>query len=253
MKSAPKKAQGLIISELPSRFLPYSVSYLEARSFTFDEMLYLTSSKLPEEAIAELYSQVLTNIDVFDELSYSDFLFVVTNISLFTKPNQRWRWKIPCPKCSHINIVEKSGKNFWTFEDLELPDYPIIAENLGGKDLQFGVLTVRNALKFKKLLANGEIKPHQKRIASAALTVLNMEYEEAFNHLKKLSVEEDILLLTEIDEILYHGVKAEKFTCTSEKCNNTFSKKVGLEVPILIPFRDVESSIKSRIRYGNQS
>ena len=244
--------------EIPSKFIPYDANSLEVRAFNLGELYYLTSDGLTDQALVELYDNVISKVSVYD-LSWSDFLLLASHISLFTNPDNQWKWTVGCktpatentPACKKAFDVTLDRTKFFEFEDLDLPDYPLYA-TIKGKELEFGVHTVRDHLEYIETV--GDIVKKYGETASSlwlsAFYIKNMEHEEAFGFIRTINNPNDIDSLREIDNLLYHDVKPIELTCPH--CNQTHKYELGLEVALLRPFREQATVRTSGITFGKQ-
>lgn len=245
-----RSSEVLIVDVLPSKFLPYDINKLEVRSFTLGELKYLGSGDLSDESLVEVFKNCIINYDIY-KLSWSDFLFLATHISLFTIPSQKWTLRnLYCHNEECGKLIDKTltKETFLEFEDLGFSDYPINAK-INGYDLEFGVLTVQSHLNFIK--NPPKLSDHLISIYSLAGMVINKSIEEAFKILESTNDPIEIEMLTKIDKLLYHDVKPIKLTC--DNCKKEYEYTVGLEVSTLSPFRENEKSIDSRITFGKKS
>ena len=236
------------VKDLPSKGLPYSVKTIELRCLTLGELKYLSSSGLSEESLVEVYKKAIHNIDV-NELSWTDFLFLSTHISLFTIDSQKWTITEICQnrECGELFKNTINRETFFEFDDLNIPDYPINVV-IKGKELSFGIITVKSHMEYGEKIK--DIEPHLQSVYSMAGMVLNMDTNEAFEFLKEINDPTDIELLQVIDEKLYHGVKPLKLKCT--ECGIESSYSVDLEVSTITPFRENQRFITDRINFGKR-
>lgn len=241
------KSKVHVIGILPSMFKPYDFNKIEIRDFTFEELLYLGSENLPEESLINIYKEAILNVDVMN-LSWPDFKFLMTHISLLTKPEQQWQWNLICHFCENQFQKIIDGKNFYEFKDLDIPDYPIRA-TIQDKELEFGVLTVENHLKYEK--ESDDIPEPLLPIYALSLLVKNIPQKEAFELFKTITDEEDIDTLNEIDTLLDHDVKPMELECPH--CKEKDFYKVGLEVSTITPFCESRIPSRSRISFGKRS
>lgn len=240
----------VVIRDLPSDFKGYSVSYLECRPLTLGEMKYIQSKDIPEKSVIEIYNNTCLNFDL-NELSYHDLKYLISYITLFTKPDQKWTWKEKCKniKCRSDVSLTLSSQNFLDFEDLKISDLPVCT-TINGIDFEFGIFTVKNHYEYYEYLENEDLK-YDSNLLGMALTVKNMSVETAYKNLSDITDSEDIELVAHIEKLLVHGTPYKKIICEKCETENTFELS-SLEVAHLIPFRNNEKSLDSRIVFGKR-
>jgi hypothetical protein len=241
-----KSCEVFTVKDLPSKFKPYSdLDYIELRSFTLKELKYLASKDLSDSQTIETFGKAIRNVDV-NNLSYPDYLFVGTHITVFTSNSHEWTAGIYCKKCGEETKVQLASQNLIKFEDLKVPALPIIID-IKGVECHFDVLRVKDIKPIEQFIRDVDKQLHG--LASLAHIIRNMNPNEAFELLCSITDNEEIELLELIQEELFHGVLPLEITCS--KCKHLDSYKVGFEVSTLKPFRADGYNLKNRINYGS--
>lgn len=230
----------------PSRFIPYPEKFILLRAFTFDEMKVFQSKKLSDRMVADIFKRNMLNFNC-ENLSWSDYLFFSTHISLFTEPDLQWTFKPICHFCYKVIEITLNRLKFFEFKDLEIPDYPLWI-NINEEPIEFGVITVENHFQYMEI--KDKISEEQLGIYAMALMIKNKPIEESFEMLKNVRSTEVLNDLNEIDTLLDHEAKPMKLECPS--CNESDFYEVGLEVSTLLPFRGSETPKPSRIVFGKK-
>jgi len=239
------------IDVLPSKFMPYRpLTKLEMRAFTLGDLKVLGSPDITERTQIDIFGNAIVNADIM-KLSWPDTLFVNSHITLFTIPTQSWTVEVICknPECRNKISSKLDRDNFFEFEDLTIPDYPLNLE-LKKQNVQFGILTTQKHLDFIDKAPN--IPESLRETYILASMALNLgTTDEAFEFLKSITSLEEMESLNEIDSLLYHDVKPLEIKC--DKCNTSNKYEVGLEVSTLRPFRESTIPPRSRITFGSRS
>lgn len=261
MKSISKRTNSktVVVKHIPSKFIGYDVKELSFRPLTLGELKYLNTKNLSEESLVQVYNDACINFDLLD-LSYYDLNYVISYITLFTKPDQKWNWENKCDKCNQSIYTELKSSNFLDFADIKIKALPICA-TVNEIDYEFGLNTVQNNFDY----LNNDNEEYENNILAMALIVKNMTLEEAYKNLNAIDDREEMEFLEHIEKLLVHGKPTKKVLCnnlvkdnegndTKETCGhtNTFEME-SLEVAHLKPFRINEKSFDSRIVFGKRS
>lgn len=230
----------------PSRFIPYKEKFVMLRSFTFDEMKVFQCKKLSDKMISEIFKRNMLNFNC-DQLSWNDYLFFSTHLSLFTEPDAEWTFSPICHSCYKLLSITLSRNKFFEFKDLNIPDYPLWI-NINEEPIEFGIITVENHFQYMEM--KDKISEEQMGIYAMALMIKNKPIEESFELLKSVRSKEVLQDLDEIDILLDHDVKPMELTCPH--CSEIDKYEVGLEVSTLVPFRGSEKPKSSRIIFGKK-
>jgi hypothetical protein len=145
-----------------------------------------------------------------------------------------------CPQCGEENVSTFLLKDL-DFTDTEIESLPVIAP-LAEKELNFKFLTVRDHIELIKDNLNEDA------VSFLAKSVSNMNFDEAYNTLYNITGD-DVDTLQEVNKFLYHGVKPISCTCT--ECEYTYEVSITSPETLIAPFRSVEGSNRSKIRFGS--
>jgi hypothetical protein len=246
------------VKALPSRGLGYpegcTVKY---RGYTFGEIKSVSVTNDVE--FTTLMELVLSGVEVegFDKmkLSFIDVLYIGLLRRVSSQGHLKYEMPYQCEECGNV------GKALFGSTDIEFQDIkeevtalPLVVE-IGGKEMHFSYPTVANIMEVKTASKSAKTRKQSRALHVTASSVLNMNTEEAYNHLSKLTDQDDIELLEEIDKMLYHEISDIKAVC---KFRSEDGKVCGHENMVSIegkellakPFRDGETSIRSKIRFG---
>jgi len=248
----------LKVGSLPSRSLSYPKNCeILYRPYTFGEIKKINQSK--NASLKQQFDQVLTGIDCsFDkmELTVSDALYIGLLRKLSTLSKIRVRFRYKCNKCKNEPEYTMDSQDL-EFDDL-LSDYddssaqlPIVGEFSFG-ELEFVPLTLNN---YYKMVDKGLEHDESAKIAYECN---NKDFEEVFQLINNMSDHEDMILLDEIDKMIYHGLKPVKFRCKTKigddkVCDNSITVELDGGEALLLPFREREGNVKRRIRLGSKA
>ena len=233
-------------NQIPSKFIPYPKgSKIFYRPYSFGEVKQVSQSKLSTK---EKFMRILSGIECegFDhmDLTVSDFLFLGLLRKISTFGGSKFVLNHQCKKCGTkgTKIMELTDLNTY---DLEVEDLPIGAE-LSNGEFEFEPLRMGSYLESEKEDKGTDV------ISLLARCCTNLEYEEAYDKLFNNTNPEDGEVLSEIDDMLDHGLKPIKIVCS--KCKNVHEYQIERsgEERLLTPFRKGKSTARSRIRFGNK-
>lgn len=235
------------LRDLPSKFKGYGgLDYIEIRAFTLGELKYL-SSGLTDTQVIGAFRNAILNMDAA-ELSYQDFMFISSHINLVTSIDQEWTLNIECHKCGHEFTLNTARDGLFKFEELNIPDLPIIVE-FKGVEMHFDIPRLKDTLTAQAL--KKKFPKASDEIISLASQVRNLPPETAFTVLNGITDFDDIQLIEEIQGLMYHGVLPLEAECPECKFKGKY--QVGQGVSTIKPFRKDREPLSNRIKYGSSS
>jgi len=240
---------------LPSKFILYpkdaSIKY---RPYSFGEIKSISQSKM---TITEQLEKVLSGVECnFDKkrLTLSDLLYLGLLRKISTLGTTKFIINYVCGEC-RSQIRRTISSDDLEFKDLEIPDFPVIAD-LSIGEYHFNPLTVEDFYRLH------ELGKSQDTIAALAMQCSNKSFEEAYKAFYNCTNMNDAQLLNEVDKVLDHGLKPITVKCTNsadgKTCGCSHENVIALDGDggkselILTPFRESEGSSRNRIRFGNK-
>ncbi len=267
-----------IIEELPSQFKPYPENTrIIVDTYSYREIKLFSDSRIPLDKQYEIMLQGI-HCDNMNPLSltYFDFIYIGVLRRLSSLGVQRFRAPYYCPYC------ENNGTHYFDlsevgFESIKSPELPINVEfNSIGKQ-SFTPLTVgdyvdlyyNNKLyekKDKEVLKTEDGTEIIDSIAIISKMCISEPFEKAYDLFYNLRDFEDRALLSEMDELMDHGILPLKFKCNQpiEKvpvgthpskvklCNKKLQMGLSGGESLIYPFREHEQTVKHRISFGNE-
>ena len=159
-----------------------------------------------------------------------------------------------CEGCKKVSTTIVNSENL-EFDDLDIPDLPVVVPLSDGKEYEFKPITVRQYFDLVKL---GE---QNNTMAMLAMSCENEDFDIALKKFFNVTNVEDAEMLQEVDKMLYHGVKDVENICKNKKYNEDGTevkcmRKTMLELDggraLLLPFRERKESPRDRIRFGSK-
>lgn len=235
----------------PSKGVSYPKGFKIAyRPYVFGEVKKVSGSKTSFEELARtILAGIKTSFPIGD-LTFYDFLYLALLRKLSTIGDSTIIATHICPnkKCQVSNSyeVQVGPKNceidFW---DVTYNELPIEADLKLGDDVeatyQFYPLTIRQYLELE--MAN----LHKDPVARLAAQCRNVPFDTARTKMYRTYGEESHVL-TQIEELLFHGVKPINVACPSCGAINLLQLDGGGIV--IRPFRSPETVANDRIRFG---
>jgi hypothetical protein len=232
----------LSLPQLPSRGIAYPKdAWIKYRAYSFGEIKKVNQERLNEKQTLEfMLSGVECSFDKKD-ITLADGLYIGLLRKISTLGTPKMVVQYTCVKCaSHEKHVRDTD---FEFDDIKAPELPIKVD-IKGQEYAFAPATLG---KYFELCDEGKQKDD---VALMAKQCTNHAYEDVYKMIYGLSVEDGIVM-NEVDNYLYHGVKATQIQCS--KCKFTQTIELDGGQALLIPFRVSEESAKSRIRFGNKT
>jgi len=231
------------VDELPSRFLPYpDGTVIRYYPYTFGEIKKLSQMQgNPAEVFRVILGGIETEGVESSDITLSDFLFIALLRKLSSLGSSTFTLTLPCGNC-----FESVTKSFTTdqleFSDLEVPALPVTL-TLGAADteLQFKPLTIGGFLKLSNANALDD------ELALLAAEVVNLDYDAARSVIEN-STGEDLELLSQVDEYLFHDVKPLDVECPT--CKHVTHQTLKGREDLIRPFRPNDDAVRNRIRFG---
>jgi hypothetical protein len=229
---------------LPSRNLQYPQSFrLYYYPFSFGELKRINTSYTDE---VQIFEEILNGIEVDgmpkEDLTFYDVVYLGWRRKVSTFGTALIDVNSFCPNCDFNNKMNRDLKNV-DFTDTDITKLPVKVR-VYEIELHFGFITIKQYL---ELMAQGL---HNDIIAVLAKSVINMEYEEAYQLLAS-ATGNDLDKINLLPELLYHGIKPIEAEC--KECGNKYQVDLSdsQEVELLKPFRTKEEIIRDGISFGN--
>jgi len=237
----------LTIKEVPSKFIPYDISYIQFKALSIGQLKTINSPNLPDAELISIYNDACLNFDILD-LSYQDLLFCSAYLALFTDPTQYWSLTITCNSCKHEFSHRIDSRNFLEFHDIEDIKLPLYI-TVNKQELELSIFTVRDWLEYFK----EEYDNHDQDFLTYAFLIKNLKIADSYKAIYDIVDQRDLELLTHIEKKLFHGIKNPMIACP--ECTKKSEYNVELAVSTLKPFRKSEESFDDRIVFEprNQS
>lgn len=234
----------LTIDTLPSKSLSYpNGSVITYRPYTYGEVKYITQSKLSAKQNLEYVMKGITSSFDLLDLTVADLLYIGLLRKISTLGSTQLTVPYTCPACHTPNKLDFKTKDL-EFEDLEIPELPLIADFSVG-EIEFMPLTVGG---YFKLL---EMKKEDDSLYCLAIQS-NKPVEEAYKLFYGLQPQ-DGQLLEQVDKMLYHGIMPMKNTCRNTECKHVTSLELDGGEHLVLPFRQDKKPTESRIRFGSKA
>ena len=196
----------IVVQKLPSEFKGYPEgTKISFKPITLEELEALNTDEMdPARAVAMLLKSIHCTTLPVEDLYYWDVVYIGVQRKLLAFGNTKGTIYARCPKCG--NIV---GKSF-EYTDLEFrqmlaPNLPMKME-VGGKKLEFGVLTMKDFLQVE--IGQGELGVYARMIK-------NMPFDEAYKFVKN-ATGVDIKKLRFVDKQLNYGLKPFYVECDND-------------------------------------
>ena len=282
------KTTNIVLNNLPSAFKPYPegvvVSY---DTYAIQEIKDLSEANLPvwqqyEIMLDGMHTEKMSNRDI----TLFDAMYISVLRKLSAIPDPKFKLVYYCPKEEVVSSDTFHFNDHVGFNQLEVDKLPINAELEVGK-MSFSPLTVgdfiflhKNDLFYRKrddeylTDTNGNLL--KDFVAIMAAQCVSHSFEEAYELLNKVTSQDDIDIIERIDQMLNHGIAPITFKCQNrmgEKTEENYEEDDGTGVPeqlrdkrpvcgqeitvsllggeaIVVPFREHEQSIESRISFG---
>lgn len=257
-----------VVTELPSVFLPYPKdSRIVSHSYPYRIIRLLSDAKLPLEMQYEI---ILEGIDVEGsnkyDLTYFDFLYISLLRKLTSMDSPSFTVSFSCSKCKKRSVSSFSMESL-SFTDLDIPGLPIKVTFNSIPEQDFRPLTIGNFIEvlkndrfyFKGRDGNNVVGKDGEYIKDAVSIVSaqcsSLEFKEAYALFSGLTDLEDISLVEKVDTLLYHGLEPLTVTCKNKPENGvTCNEKKDVDLlgveSLILPFREHEVPVKSRIDFG---
>lgn len=229
------------VDDVPSRKLPYGKNaVISYRPYTFRELDIFNDSTLSaDERIKFILAGMFIDGGEASELTLPDFLY----LGLLRKISSLGtaKFTVTLPDSAASRVLDFSDINF---DYLEVPELPVSVTLSDGGELDFMPLTVGRYLENK-----GRDRDNER--SRIAMQCVNLDREKA-QRMVDDATGRDLLLFTEVDKLLFHGVLP--VTLKFKDKGNERSASVEIDDPrsLVWPFRGDEDSVKNSIRFGVQ-
>ena len=232
----------LSFSEIPSKGLTYpkdgKISY---RPYTFGEVKRISQSKV---GIKEKYKEALGGITVSfgaENLTMSDALYISHLRKLSSIGTAKVVVPFLCACCFQTNRPTVDTGEL-EFDDLEIKSSPVFVD-LSVGEVSFSPLTVKDYFHLV------DIGKEEDEIALAAIQCRDMEFDKAYEMIDQL-MPQDAAVLSEVDDLLYHGLKVKEFEC--KHCQKRTSLELDGGQTLFLPFRPSSEPVQNRIRFESK-
>jgi len=239
---------------LPSKGLSYpeghKVSY---RPYVFGEVKKVSGSRTTFEELARTILEGIQTTFPIGDLTFYDFLYVSLLRKLSTIGDSTIIATHVCPNraCQVSNSYEisvgpeKCEVDFW---DVDYDDLPVSVDlklgDEGYTTYEFMPLTILDYLRLERM------NLHKDSVAKLAMQCVNFPFEEVRPKLYRAYGEES-QILTQLEDILHHGVKPINVKCPS--CGSINLLQLDGGNVVIRPFRTDEEVASDRIRFGKKS
>lgn len=248
------------VEKLPSKGLAYPDDVrIEYRTYTFGETkMESASSGSSVRAVKRALNCITTTGMERGNLTILDLFYLGVLIKMSSEGVSEFTMPYICWKCGHES-VHKFSQSDLDFKDIdeEVKELPLKVIMKDEKELHFSPMTAQQYIDLYSGKFN-ETFPKKKPdgVAPVATLIKNIDYANAYKYLTKITDAEDRNLINEIDKMLMHEIKPLTFRCANTLeneavCNAELSLKLEGKEALLKPFHGRETSIKSRIFYGN--
>jgi hypothetical protein len=238
----------LSMDALPSKGLSYppgtTISYCP---YTFGEIKKISGSKVGTELA---FKMVLEGLKVKgmtpEELTLSDFLYIGLLRKISTIGEMKFRVQYYCEGCSQAIVMNTSTKDI-DFDDLMMPRLPIVAK-LKKSEMKFMPLTLGGFFGLLKL------SKERDTVTTLASTCTSHEFKDAYKLIYEAD-REDGRTLTQVDKLLYHGIKPIKNKCINKidgdkMCGRITPVETDGRESLILPFRIAGEPVNSAITFG---
>ena len=247
--------------KLPSKGLPYPESAkIEYRTYTFGETkMESASSGSSVRAVKRALNCITTTGMERGNITILDLFYLGVLIKMSSEGASEFNMPYMCWKCGYEG-EHKFSQGDLDFKDMDesIEELPMKVVMSDEKELHFAPMTAQQYIdlysgKFNETFPKN--KPDE--VAPVATLIKNLKgYANAYNYLVNMTNPEDGELINEIDKMLMHEIKPLTLKCPNtleneSVCNADLSLKLEGREALLKPFRTRETSIKSRIFYGN--
>lgn len=258
--NSPMPIMVINVNELPSRGLGYPEGHkFSYRSYTFGEVKQVSASndvELPQIIESVMGGITSENFDKYN-MSFVDMLYIGLLRRISSQGHLKYQLPYECEKCGQVSTVVFGSEDI-DFSEIkaEVLSLPM-SVNLGGDEFEFSYPTVRNMLDVRKNHKEKKLKGNVSLEITAA-TVVNMKFSDALAKLSALTDPDDMEVLSEIDSLLFHDIKAIKAICKktvegegleATTCNHTNYVSIEGKELLIRPFRDGERPDRNKIRF----
>lgn len=242
---------------LPSRGLSYPANAkISYRTYMHGEVRKVSTSSLGIENSLNIAMSGIKASFGTDRLTLQDAVYIAIMRKVSTLNSMEFEVPYVCSKCK-TTVSARFKHTDINFNDIDkrVESLPMFIE-LSGEEFQISPMTVKGYLDLKSGLYDGIIKGEGiDKVAVQAISVTNMDFKKAYDHLYALRDAEDIEVLEEIDKLVYHDLKPLETICrnpVNEKVCGTknFIKLEGREA-LISPFRKPSKLVGTRIRFSS--
>lgn len=214
------------------------------RPYNFGEIRYISDSKVP---VSELLKVVLRGVRVegmeVEELTQGDVHYIALLKKISSVGTSKIKVEYRCPHCKKLEQVI-IGNSDIEFDEIGASELPIIAP-LSIGEVEFYPLTFNQYLELVR-----EGKDRDEMSVMSAMSRMNMPLEEKTKRLSELTSPSDIILLEEVDRLLYHMSKPLQLVCGS--CKGKVEIPLEEGESILLPFHEEGESKRPELRFGKK-
>lgn len=230
------------VKEVPSEFKGYPVgTKITFAPLTLEELEALNSAEIdPARAVAMLLKSIHCTTLPSEELYYWDVMYIGIQRKLLAFGDSRGTIYNRCPNCGKL-VSKTFSLTDLEFKQMEAPNLPMRMK-VGGKELQFGVLTMKDFL---------QIQTEQGELGVYARMIKNLEFDEAYD-LVRNATGVDIKKLRFADKQLDYGIKPFFVECDGEDkpCGYNVVMEVRSPFEVVFPEDETEGFDEFEVQYG---
>lgn len=245
-------------TDLPSR----GVGYPENTVFTYTNYTFgdyhaaSNSDTSAEMVFKKAMEGIKANSPIkVKDISIIDFFMIGLLRRVTSQKDLSFEIEYDCQKCKNKNTLIFTSTDI-KFEKLSEEVKALPAKvTIAGKELHFGFLTVQNVLDSN----SGSIKVKNKKanneFSMLAMTVKNIPFEEAYEHLQNVKDPKDFLKLEKISKLMYMEINPLKAVCKhkdeDQACGHTNMIDLEGKESLIRPFLKPEELDADEIRFGD--
>lgn len=241
--------------DLPSQGKSYPPGYqLTYRSYTLGEIDQFENSQLSTRQQFEL---VLRGIECSfspHDLTMSDVMYLGLLRRLASLGTNEIAVTSTCPNCGNANVSRVETSNL-AFDDLQAPKLPVRVTLSDDQVYKFMPATIAD---YFKLLETGN---KTNSLALLAVQCRSLEFPDSIQKISDRQHPDDILLLREIDRLLYHSIQPLSIDCKHElhiegeqvPCGTRYRLRLeNAAEAFILPFRNEGVDPKAKIQFGDE-
>jgi len=214
-----------LVTELPSRFIPYDVNELYFRGFNVGEIKTLNNnrSNTSSDFFLKIIKDIIKGIDP-KELTLIDAKAILIQSMMVSVGDVNWTYTSYCPECGHENVISVGVEDL-DFTELEAPKLPVSSSAIdyNGEIVKFDAFRLKHLIEAEKFAKRNKNADMETIMLSTISNIRPLEKAYEFFSTMPLST---LSTLKKINEILFHDISPLEIKC----CNRTASILVSDEV-----------------------